>query len=45
MCEGNVDDHEEEDEETYDKGMVQKIVLIILKAVALTTRESRSVSH
>ena len=25
----------------YDRGMVQKIVLIILKAVALTTRESR----
>ena len=25
----------------YDRGMVQKIVLLILKAVALTTRESR----
>ena len=32
---------DEEELETYDKGLVQKIVLIILKAVALTTRESR----
>merc|ERR1719341_2511328 len=42
VSEGRADEpEEEEDEDTYDKGMVQKIVLIILKAVALTTRESR----
>lgn len=28
-------------EERYDKGLVQKMVLIILKSVALTTREAR----
>ena len=27
--------------EGYDKGLVQKMVLIILKCVALTTREAR----
>ena len=27
----------------YDKGLVQKMVLIILKCVALTTREARYV--
>eukprot|EP00088_Acartia_fossae_P003281 TRINITY_DN11379_c0_g1_i10.p1 TRINITY_DN11379_c0_g1~~TRINITY_DN11379_c0_g1_i10.p1 ORF type:complete len:754 (+),score=133.11 TRINITY_DN11379_c0_g1_i10:63-2324(+) len=32
---------EEEGEESYDKGLVQKIILIVLKSVALTTREAR----
>jgi len=32
---------EEDVEEDYDKGLVQKIVLVLLKAVALTTREAR----
>ena len=27
--------------EEYDKGLVQKMVLIVLKCVALTTREAR----
>ena len=28
-------------DEVYDKGLVQKMVLIVLKCVALTTREAR----
>merc|ERR1712168_593848 len=28
-------------ETSYDKGLVQKVILIILKCVALTTREAR----
>lgn len=38
---GSAGSSQGQEQEQYDKGLVQKVVLIVLKCVALTTREAR----